>query len=142
MTEKFIEDFRNLTSLTDVIYYYHVTDANPEDILKDGLYLVGNDICETAIVIPEEFRIDPVKYVNNEQLRMNYRRNLSVIIIGIFEDKVDDLLQEAKNIPAEWNSIEEPKYFVSPSNIIGYIDASDMELIINEIADIDYYYHM
>lgn len=142
MERDFCEQFRDLTSLTDVIYYYHVTNADPEKILNEGLYMVGSNIYETAIEIPEEFRENPLEYALNERGSIGYRENASIIIIGILMDKVNELVKESTNIPNDFGVLEDAKYYIPKENILGYIDTVNQELIINESADIDYCYHL
>ena len=136
------EQFKQLTNLTEVTYYYHVTNNNPEDILNDGLYMVGSNIYETAIEIPEEFRENPAQYALGERGNLGYRENASIIIIGIFEDKQDELIKPATIIPSGWNADELPNYYIPKENILAYIDTNTLELIVNDNADIDYCYHL
>ena len=142
MDNDFIEQFQTLTSLDDVIYYYHVTNLNPLDILNEGLYMIGNNIYETAIEIPEEFKENPIEYALNERGNIGYRENASIILIAVNEEEKEQLLKKVNTIPESWNNDEYPNYYISKDNIIGYIDTSNLELIINEEADINYCYHM
>lgn len=142
MDSEFVEQFRNLTSLSDVIYYYHVTNQDPETILNEGLFLVGDNIYTTAIVVPEEFREDPISYAEKERGTIGYRENASIVIIAIEENKENELVKPIEYQPSNWNSDEEPNFYISPKNILGYIDTENIEFHLNDEADIDYCYHM
>lgn len=142
MESDFCEQFRYLTSLTDVIYYYHVTNVDPEKILSEGLYMVGSNIYETANEIPEEFRENPLEYALNERGIIGYRENASIIIIGVLLDKEDELVKESDKVFNDFGVLGDLKYYISKENILGYIDTVNKELIINELADIDYCYHL
>lgn len=142
MDNDFVSQFQELISLEDVTYFYHVTNLNPEDILNEGLYMLGSKIYETAIEIPKEFIENPIEYAQNERGDIGYRKNASFILIGIKTEIIDELVKEAYAIPASWNCDENPEYFIAPENILGYIDTEKLELNINELADIDYCYYL
>lgn len=142
MNNDFVEEFNNLISLEDVTYYYHVTNLNPEDILNEGLYMIGSKIYETAIIIPDEFKENPIDYALGERGTIGYRENASIIIIAIDNELIDELVKKAHRYPKNWNCDELPEYYISPENILGYINTENLELVINELADINYCHHL
>jgi hypothetical protein len=137
-----VEQFQNLTSLEDVKYFYHVTNLNPLNILNEGLYLIGNNIYETAIEIPDEFKENPIEYALKERGNIGYRENASIILIGIDEEEKDNLLNKTNTKPISWTNEEPPSYYIAKENILGYINTTSLELVINEEADINYCYHL
>ena len=80
--------FRELISLDDMRYFYHVTNQNADDICNEGLYLIENRLDSTTIEIPQEFIDDPINYCLQENGN-NYRKNPNIVLLGIPQDEVD-----------------------------------------------------
>jgi len=133
--EDFINDFNELLSLEDTRYFYHVTPNDPDEICDKGLFLVENRLSSTTIEIPDEFRTDPVNYALNERGE-GYRKNASIIILGIKDDEVEYAIQRNYDKPDSWNEFEFPDYVIPPNYIAGYIDTNNIEIVINEKYDL------
>ena len=140
--ENFDKDFRNILNLEGVRYFYHITDMNPDTILEEGLYLVQKDIYTTAIEIPEEFKNNPTEYIENEKGNF-YRNNPKVIIIAVEDEKFDDLLVDTNQIPDNWTQIDNPTCLIPSSNILGYIDSEELNIVLNDNYDLsdELHYH-
>ena len=137
MNENFIETFNEITSLEGVRYFYHVTDNNPNNILEEGLYMVDKNIYTTAIEIPEEFKKDPIDYSLGERGSF-YRKNASIILIGFDEKLNEEVVIPTTLIPDSWNHDVPPNYYIPSCYIIGYIDTTNMEIILNDNYDLGY----
>ena len=135
MYQEFIEKFKNSVSLDGVTYYYHVTDINPKRILEEGLFMMDDKIYKTAIQIPKEFIDDPITYCEGEKGNF-YRKNPSIVIIGIDNDNIDDLVREIEYYPSEWMNDEMPNFYISPKYILGYINTNDYEYVLNGEYDL------
>lgn len=127
----FEERFRSLISLDGIRYFYHITPANPEDICEDGLYLLENRLSSTTIEIPEEFIKDPIEYAL-ECRGEGYRKNASIIILGIPEEAVKCAIEKSDKIPTNWNDFEKPEYVIPSHFIIGFIDTNNFEIVLND----------
>lgn len=126
----FEEKFKELVSLEDIMYYYHITPNNADEICEDGLYLLENRLSSTTIKIPEEFIKDPIEYALHERGE-GYRKNASIVLLGIPEDEVDYAIEKNRNKPSNWNEFEYPEFLIPPHYIVGYIDTNDFNIIIN-----------
>lgn len=122
--------FRELISLDDMRYFYHVTNQNADDICNEGLYLVENRLDSTTIEIPQEFIDDPINYCLQENGN-NYRKNPNIVLLGIPQDEVDYAIENNYEKPKSWNKDEQPLYVIPANYIIGYIN-NDFEIVINE----------
>ena len=127
----FEEKFNDLTSIEGVRYFYHITPENAEDICEEGLYLIEDRLSSTTIEIPEEFKSDPIEYAL-ECRGEGYRKNASIVLLGIPEDEVDTAVERSVDKPKNWNSFERPDYLIPPHYIIGYIDTDTFDITINE----------
>lgn len=137
MNDDFIEIFKEITSLEGIKYFYHVTDKNPDDILEEGLYMVDEKIYTTAIEIPEEFKNDPVNY-SKAQRGNFYRKDASIILIGFDEELDGEVVIPTTLVPDSWNHDVPPNYYIPSCYIIGYIDTTNMEIILNDNYDLGY----
>lgn len=126
----FEDVFRELVSLDDMRYFYHVTNQNGDDICNEGLYLVENRLDSTTIEIPQEFIDDPINYCLQENGN-NYRKNPNIVLLGIPQDEVDYAIENNYEKPKLWNKDEQPLYVIPANYIIGYIN-NDFEIVINE----------
>lgn len=133
MTEKELlkEKFDEITSLEDIKYFYHVTNMDPSKICAQGLFLVENRLSSTTIEVPQEFKDNPVEYCTQERGN-NYRKDPSIIILGIPEENVEYAVVKNYEEPIEWNGEEFPNYVIPSEYIIGYINTNDFDFTLNE----------
>ncbi len=127
----FEEVFNDLISLEGIRYFYHVTPNNAQDICDEGLYLKEKRLFSTTIEIPEEFKDDPITYALQERGE-GYRKNASIVLLGIPEDEVKTAVEKSIDRPRNWNQFEPAEYVIPPHYVIGFIDTNDFSIIINE----------
>lgn len=131
MYEEFIEKFRELISLEDVTYLYHVTNMDADKICEQGLFLLENRLSSTTIEIPQEFIDNPVNYCLQEN-GDNYRKNPSIVLLGIPTENIKFAIEKNYEMPLCWEQDEFPKFIIPSRYIIGYIDTNNFEITINE----------
>ncbi len=128
-----IDVLNDLLNQDDIIFYYHVTNKNPENIISEGFYMIDRELYKTMIELPEEFILDPLDYsVNERGQRGTYRDNANVIIFGFNKDELDYIVDDAYYIPSNWSNDFPPNYFISNEYILGYIDTNKRDFVLNE----------
>lgn|SRR5574344_1223129 len=131
----FVEQFNNLTGLEDVSYFYHVTPNDANEICDEGLFLVEKRLSSTTIEMPQEFKDDPIEFCLHERGE-GYRKNASVVILGIPTEDVKHAIEINYSKPKCWNEIEPPEYVIPPQYVAGFIDTDTFELVLNEKYDL------
>ena len=134
MEAEFLDKINEALSLENVKYYYHVTNQDPELIMDEGLFMVGDKIEQTAIEIPKEFKENPITYCEGEK-GLEYRKNPSIIIISIDNDEIDFLIKPIEFYPSNWNNDEMPNNYIESRYILGYINTNNYDLVLNENFD-------
>lgn len=140
VNSSFDEDFRDLISLEDIKYLYHVTNANGDLICEEGLFLQENRLDSTTIEIPKEFKKNPTEYALGERGN-EYRENPNIVILGIPYEEIEYAIQKNFNNPKDWTKEELPNYVIPSKYIVGFINTNNLEIIKNENYEfIDEYY--
>ena len=132
---EFEEQFKELVSLEDVSYFYHITPEDADQICEEGLFLIENRLSSTTIEIPQEFIDDPISFCLAERGE-GYRKNASVVLLGIPTDDVKFAIEKNHTKPRGWNKLEFPEYVIPPHHVAGYIDTNTFELVLNEKYDL------
>lgn len=133
--EEFNDRFNELTNLEDIIYYYHITNENVENILENGLYMVEDKIYTTAIEIDNDFKSNPLEYAEKEITHSHahsYRENAKIVIIGIDKDNKSNLIQDYVENNIDWSNDNKANYYIPSNYIIGYIDVINKDIIVND----------
>lgn len=127
--ENFNKQFYDLINSDEMVYFYHVTESNSEEVVfNEGLVMREQNLATKMIPIDEEILENPLAFVLDEANRGFNRTVGSVILIGILKEDLPYAIKINKNAI----NVADCEYVLESEYIIASIDIESLKITLNE----------
>ena len=124
-----MDELKNNLDLEEMDYYYHITSKGfGSEIFENGLYMESPDIKSTTIKITQDI-VDDLESYCEEEFEDNLVKRQEMVIIGCAKGE-ETYLVERCDVPRITES-QRLNYYISPENILCYIDLESLNVIYN-----------